>query len=388
MASTSLAPAKVNGSNRRPMARLGLGTKGHRIPLLTNHFNVKLSSNSDHFYQYSVAFFYEDGNPVEPKGVGRKVLDMAYKTYESEMGGKGFAYDGGKTLFTVGPLPMKKSEFTVILENLSSNRTVRGSLDGGDTKRSRRPPQGKQYTVKINYATKIPIQSIFNALQGQDSEQFNEAIRVLDVLLRQHAAKQGCLLVRQCFFHNDPRNFISIGGGVVGCRGFHSSFRATQSGLSLNTDVSTTMIVRPGKVVDFLLENQNVRTLRDIDWIKAKRVLKSLRIKTFPSNLEYKIIGLSEKVCREQKFEMKRRDGNSFETIEMTVYDYYASHHQIHVNDSRDYPCLNVGKPKRAVYIPLEVIYSEFLTLILLLGYGSRLARTRYEYVSLLGAHT
>ncbi|GJW58575.1 argonaute 4A-like protein, partial [Tanacetum coccineum] len=302
-----------------------------------------------------VAFFYEDGNPVEPKGVGRKVLDMAYKTYESEMGGKGFAYDGGKTLFTVGPLPMKKSEFTVILENLSSNRTVRGSLDGGDTKRSRRPPQCKQYTVKINYATKIQIQSIFNALQGQDSEQFNEAIRVLDVLLRQHAAKQGCLLVRQCFFHNDPRNFISIGGGVVGCRGFHSSFRATQSGLSLNTDVSTTMIVRPGKVVDFLLENQNVRTLRDIDWIKAKRVLKSLRIKTFPSNLEYKIIGLSEKVCGEQKFEMKRRDGNSFETIEMTVYDYYASHHQIHVNDSRDYPCLNVGKPKRAVYIPLEL---------------------------------
>ncbi|GJY98740.1 argonaute 4A-like protein, partial [Tanacetum coccineum] len=100
---------------------------------------------------------------------------------------------------------------------------------------------------------------------------------------------------------------------------------------------------------------QNVRTLRDIDWIKAKRVLKSLRIKTFPSNLEYKIIGLSEKVCGEQKFEMKRRDGNSFETIEMTVYDYYASHHQIHVNDSRDYPCLNVGKPKRAVYIPLEL---------------------------------
>nr|GEY52055.1 protein argonaute 4A-like [Tanacetum cinerariifolium] len=66
---------------------------------------------SDHFYQYNVAFFYEDGNPVEPKGVGRKVLDMAYKTYDSEMGGKGFAYDGGNTLFTVGPLPMKKSFF-------------------------------------------------------------------------------------------------------------------------------------------------------------------------------------------------------------------------------------------------------------------------------------
>lgn len=40
--------------------------------------------------------------------------------------------------------------------------------------------------------------------------------------------------MRQSFFHNEPRNFVDIGGGVVGCRGFHSSFRATQRGLSLN----------------------------------------------------------------------------------------------------------------------------------------------------------
>jgi hypothetical protein len=31
-----------------------------------------------------------------------------------------------------------------------------------------------------------------------------------------------------------PSNFVDLGGGVVGCRGFHSSFCATQSGLSLN----------------------------------------------------------------------------------------------------------------------------------------------------------
>lgn len=45
---------------------------------------------------------------------------------------------------------------------------------------------------------------------------------------------RGCLLVRQSFFHNDPKNFADVGGGVLGCRGFHSSFRGTQSGLSLN----------------------------------------------------------------------------------------------------------------------------------------------------------
>lgn len=34
-------------------------------------------------------------------------------------------------------------------------------------------------------------------------------------------------------------------------------------------DVSTTMIVRPGPVVDFLIENQGVRNPRDIDWGKV-----------------------------------------------------------------------------------------------------------------------
>nr|XP_043632802.1 protein argonaute 4A-like [Erigeron canadensis] len=339
------------------MARRGFGTNGQRISLLTNHFNVKLSSNSDHFYQYNVDFFYEDGSPVEAKGVGRKVLDMVQNMYNSEIGGKGFAYDGEKTLFTVGPFPGTSLEFRVLLENRSSNRTVRGgSPNGEETKRSRRQSQSKSYTVKIRYATKIPIQVIFNALQGKDSEQFSEAVRVLDVLLRQHAAKQGCLLVRQCFFHNDPRNFVSLGGGVVGCRGFHSSFRAAQAGLTLNMDVSTTMIVRPGKVVDFLLENQNVRTLREVDWIKAKRTLRSLRIKSFPTNREYKIIGLSERICGEQKFMLNQKTANgTANSIEITVYEYFAKYHHIEVKDSYDYPCLDVGKPKRPIYLPLEL---------------------------------
>ncbi|GKE44583.1 argonaute 4-like protein, partial [Tanacetum coccineum] len=52
-----------------------------------------------------VALFYEDGRPVDGKGVGRKVLDQVHETYESELAGKEFAYDGEKSLFTVGALP-------------------------------------------------------------------------------------------------------------------------------------------------------------------------------------------------------------------------------------------------------------------------------------------
>lgn len=78
------------------------------------------------FYSFlfpeQVSFSYEDGRPVEGKGVGRKIIGRVQETYDSELAGKDLAYDGEKSLFTVGPLPRNKLEFTVVLEDLTSNR--------------------------------------------------------------------------------------------------------------------------------------------------------------------------------------------------------------------------------------------------------------------------
>ncbi|KAL0285825.1 UNVERIFIED_CONTAM: protein argonaute 4A [Sesamum angustifolium] len=360
----NFVPQKAVVVKRVPMARRGFASRGQTISLLTNHFKVALSRTDGHFYHYSVSIRYEDDSPADAKGIGRRVLDKVHDTYVSELAGKRFAYDGEKSLFTVGPLPRNKLEFTVVLEEISSNRNLGsgshgadGSPDEIDRKRSRGQRRSKTYKVSINYAAKIPMQAIANALCGQDSEHYQEAVRVLDIILRQHAAEQGCLLVRQSFFHNEPRNFIDLGGGVVGCRGFHSSFRTTQGGLSLNMDVSTTMIVKPGPVIDFLLMNQKVDNPAQIDWIKAKRMLKNLRIKAVNSNIEYKISGLSDRICREQKFPLKiRREGTSeAQEVEITVYDYFLHHRNIRLRHSADFPCINVGKPKRPTYIPVEL---------------------------------
>ncbi|XVF20204.1 hypothetical protein REPUB_Repub11eG0177800 [Reevesia pubescens] len=358
-------PAKKKVT-RLPMARPGPGSKGQKIAVLTNHFKVNVGSVDRHFFHYCVSLFYEDGRPVDGKGVGRKVIDKVHDTYSNELDGKNFAYDGEKSLFTVGALPSNKLEFTVVLEDVTSNRNKgnaspdgHGSPNEHDRKRLRRPYQSKTFKVEISFAAKIPMQAIQNALRGQESENSQEALRVLDIILRQHAAKQGCLLVRQSYFQNDPNNFTEIGGGVLGCRGFHSSFRATQAGLSLNIDVSTTMIIQPGAVVDFLLSNQNVRTPDNLDWNKAKRVLKNLRIKVSPSNQEYKITGLSDQLCRDQLFSLKQKimknENGEAETLEITVYDYFVNHRNIQLRYSADMPCINVGKPKRPTYIPLEL---------------------------------
>ncbi|XXG81287.1 hypothetical protein AAC387_Pa09g1960 [Persea americana] len=97
---------KVSKSNRVPMARPGTGRKGQMVPLLTNHFKVGFSKTDGFFSHYSVNVSYEDGRPVDGKGIGRRVIDRVHQTYNaSELAGKDFAYDGEKSLFTVGVSP-------------------------------------------------------------------------------------------------------------------------------------------------------------------------------------------------------------------------------------------------------------------------------------------
>ncbi|XP_078437849.1 protein argonaute 4A-like isoform X2 [Wolffia australiana] len=361
-------PCKSKSSNpeRLPMSRPGAGRNGQRIPLLVNHFTSDMKNIDGDFYHYSVVLKYEDDRPVTGKRIGRRVLDKVLEIYHSDLGQKDIAYDGEKSLFTVGALPKINNDFTVVLEDVLSTRTTdAGNLSPGsddfDRKRRRKPFGMKTFKVELNFAAKIPMKSIRNALRGQENEKSQESVRILDIILRQHAAKQGCLLVRQSFFVNDPKNFEEIGGGVLACRGFHSSFRATQSGLSLNMDCSTTMIVKPGSVLDFLKSNQNARSTSEIDWVKAKRMLKGLRVKILTTNMEFKIAGLSDLPCNQQTFSLKRKshgDGigaTDTESIEITVYDYFTRNRNLPLSSSATLPCLNVGKPKRPTYYPLEL---------------------------------
>lgn len=207
-----------------PMARSGNGSKGQKTRLLTNHFNVNFTKpKSQYFFHYNVrlsyfpllscshikllwrnytvgfnlsldiwtqvAITYEDGSPVEGTGIGRKILENVKENYQYDLGSKHFAYDGEKNLFTIGPLPSSQLDFSVVLVDMSSSRNA-GKHDDADSKRLRRPNRSKNFKVSITFAAKIPIQSIANALQGKETKHFQDAIRVLDVILRQNAARQ------------------------------------------------------------------------------------------------------------------------------------------------------------------------------------------------------
>ncbi|KAH0454153.1 hypothetical protein IEQ34_016077 [Dendrobium chrysotoxum] len=342
---------------RVQMERPGLAEKGQSIALLTNHFKVSVRNMDEYFFHYSVNLKGQDDQPIGGKGIGRKVIDEMQRTYKTELGKKGLAYDGEKNLFTISPLPQINNEFPVMLDNIPSNKSW-----------------GKTIKVELSLVAEIPMQSI-----DHKTENSQEALRVLVIMLRQHAVKKyalqsddicfmlkltfesqyllyfcrGCHPVRRSFFHDNQSNYTDLGGGVIGCRGFHSSLRPVQGGLSLNIDVATAIIVRPGPVIEFLIANQNVRDPFQVDWEKAKRMLKNLRVKI--RNMEFKIIGLTELPCNQQTFTFRPRGDCGVNAIEITVYEYFVSHRRTPLSYSADFPCIKVGKPKNPAYFPIEL---------------------------------
>ena len=62
--------------------------------------------------------------------------------------------------------------------------------DGSDRKGSGRPDRSKTIIVNINFAKKVSMDSIVKAARGDPSEDSQNAVRVLDIILRQHAAKK------------------------------------------------------------------------------------------------------------------------------------------------------------------------------------------------------
>lgn len=72
----------------------------------------------------------------------------------------------------------------------------------GISKRSKHSFQPKTFSVSLTFAAKIPLNSIALAVRGEDVEHnCQDALRVLDTVLRQQAANRFPSLFVFCFFY-------------------------------------------------------------------------------------------------------------------------------------------------------------------------------------------
>ncbi|KAL8457170.1 hypothetical protein ACS0TY_035133 [Phlomoides rotata] len=323
-------------SMRFPL-RPGKGSHGNRCIVKANHFFAELPDKDLH--QYDVTITPE----VTSRGVNRAVMAQLVKLYkESHLAHRLPAYDGRKSLYTAGPLPFVSKEFKISLVD---------EEDGpGGNRRER------EFKVVIKFAARADLHHLGEFLQGRQADAPQEALQVLDIVLRElPTSRPGYCPVGRSFYSPDLGRRQPLGEGLESWRGFYQSIRPTQMGLSLNIDMSSTAFIEPLPVIDFVTQllNRDVsaRPLSDADRVKIKKALRGVKVEvTHRGNMrrKYRISGLTSQATRELTFPVDER-GTLKSVVEyfQETYGFVIQHTQ--------WPCLQVGNTQRPNYLPMEV---------------------------------
>jgi eukaryotic translation initiation factor 2C len=233
--------------------RPGKGTIGTRCMVKANHFFAHLPNKDLHHYDVSIT------PEVTSRIVNRAVIKELVNLYKaSYLGGRLPAYDGRKSLYTAGPLPFTSQEFQITL------------LDDDDGSGSER--RQRTFRVVIKFAARADLHRLELFLAGRHAEAPQEALQVLDIVLRELPSARYAPFGRS-FFSPYLGRRQPLGEGLESWRGFYQSIRPTQMGLSLNIDMSATAFIEPLPVIDFVAQllNSDIhsRPLSDAERVKV-----------------------------------------------------------------------------------------------------------------------
>ncbi|CAK9164364.1 unnamed protein product [Ilex paraguariensis] len=334
-AGPSQAIQPASSKSMRFPQRPGKGSTGTRCVVKANHFFAELPDKDLH--QYDVTITPE----VTSRGVNRAVMEQLVILYrESHLGRRLPAYDGRKSLYTAGPLPFITKDFKI---------TLIDEDDGSGGARRER-----EFRVVIKLAARADLHHLGMFLQGRQADAPQEALQVLDIVLRELPTSRYCPVGRS-FYSPDLGKRQPLGEGLESWRGFYQSIRPTQMGLSLNIDMSSTAFIEPLPVIDFVTQllNRDVssRPLSDADRVKIKKALRGVKVEvTHRGNMrrKYRISGLTSQATRELTFPVDER-GTMKSVVEYfhETYGFTIQHTQ--------WPCLQVGNQQRPNYLPMEV---------------------------------
>ncbi|KZV25671.1 protein argonaute 1 [Dorcoceras hygrometricum] len=315
--------------------RPGKGSYGSKCIVKANHFFAELPDKDLHQYDVSIS------PEVTSRGVNRAVMEQLVRLYrESHLGKRLPAYDGRKSLYTAGPLPFASKEFRI---------TLIDEEDGPGAARRERV-----FTVVIKFAARADLHHLGMFLQGRQADAPQEALQVLDIVLRELPTSRYSPVGRS-FYSPDLGRRQPLGEGLESWRGFYQSIRPTQMGLSLNIDMSSTAFIEPLPVIDFVnqLLNMDVsaRPLSDSDRVKIKKALRGVKVEvTHRGNMrrKYRISGLTSQATRELTFPVDE-SGTLKSVVQyfQETYGFVIQHTQ--------WPCLQVGNSQRPNYLPMEV---------------------------------
>ncbi|XP_057858466.2 protein argonaute PNH1-like isoform X2 [Cryptomeria japonica] len=330
-----LAPPVSSKSVRFPR-RPGKGQKGIKCLVKANHFFTELPDGDLH--QYDVTITPE----VTSRVVNRAVMEqLVIRNRDTHLGRRLPAYDGRKSLYTAGALPFTSKEFTIVLIDADEGSSVQR--------------REREFKVVINFAARADLHHLGEFLSGRQADAPQEALQVLDIVLRE-LPTQRFTPVGRSFFSPELGRRQSLGEGLESWRGFYQSIRPTQMGLSLNIDISSTAFIEPLPVIQFIThllgKDVTVGLLSDTDRVKIKKVLRGIKVEvTHRGNMrrKYRIITLTSQPTQELMFPV---DENS--TMK-SVVGYFNETYGITIRHAQ-LPCLQVGNQQRPNYLPMETV--------------------------------
>ncbi|XP_062168998.1 protein argonaute 10-like [Alnus glutinosa] len=314
--------------------RPGYGQVGTKCIVKANHFFAELPDKD--LNQYDVTITPE----VSSRTVNRAIMAELVRLYrESDLGTRLPAYDGRKSLYTAGELPFVWKEFKVKLVDEEDG------ING--------PKRVREYIVVIKFVARANMHHLGQFLAGKRADAPQEALQILDIVLRELSTKRYCPVGRS-FFSPDIRTPQRLGDGLESWCGFYQSIRPTQMGLSLNIDMASAAFIEPLPVIEFVAQllGKDVlsRPLSDSDRVKIKKALRGVKVEvTHRGNVrrKYRVSGLTSQPTRELVFPV---DDNS--TMK-SVVEYFQEMYGFTIQQTH-LPCLQVGNQKKANYLPME----------------------------------
>ncbi|XP_068653679.1 protein argonaute PNH1-like isoform X2 [Aristolochia californica] len=314
--------------------RPGYGQAGTKCIVKANHFLAELPDKD--LIQYDVTITPE----VTSRSTNRAIISQLVKLYrETDLGMRLPAYDGRKSLYTAGMLPFSSKEFHIEL------------IDEGDgTETGKRK---REFKVVIKFVARADLYHLHQFLSGKRFDAPQEALQVLDIVLRE-LSSQRYVSIGRSFYSPNIRKPQRLGDGLQSWCGFYQSIRPTQMGLSLNIDMSSTAFIEPLPVIEFVgqILGKDVlsRPLSDADRVKVKKALRGVKVEvTHRANVrrKYRISGLTSQPTRELIFPVDEQMNMK------SVVEYFKEMYGFTIQYSH-LPCFQVGNQKKANYLPME----------------------------------
>ncbi|KAI5416367.1 hypothetical protein KIW84_041436 [Lathyrus oleraceus] len=249
------------------------------------------------------------------------------------------ANDGEKNLYTSGRLPFTQKVFDILLS------------EEDETTCSTRE---RKFEVQIKFAAQVSMHQLHELLSGKKVDTPQEALNIIDIVLKEFASHSYVSFGRLSY-SPDLRKSHTLSGGLESWRGFYQSIKATQMGLSLNVDMSSTAFIESLPVIDYVAQilgkDVHLKPLSDADRVKIKRALRGVKVEiTYRGSVrrKYKITGLTSQPTRELIFPLDK------EMKMQSVIDYFQEKYEYTIMYPH-LPCPQVGSQEKLNYLPMEV---------------------------------